>query len=206
VLHTLLANSCTSVAAVRTTRRSCPGADGGAEARKAVAAPHFERVRVKGGLRPFPSPPASPLCWQQRASQAVGRRLGDELSPRENRGLPSIGEATAMELRLLCGEDERRVFESRMTEARAKHGVGFKEVPRLKLGEIHLRFGELYGLFEEENQPADRMMSGFALHDLESLPQSYPQPDLGRYPAWSVLECGELWSFSKGAGVLARRG
>ena len=72
-----------------------------------------------------------------------------------------------MELRLLCGEDERRVFESRMTEARAKHGVGFKEVPRSKLGEIHLRFGELYGLFEEENQPADRMMSGFALHDLE---------------------------------------
>ncbi|HEV2170879.1 MAG TPA: hypothetical protein VGR40_08020, partial [Candidatus Binatus sp.] len=30
--------------------------------------------------------------------------------------------------------------------------------------------------------------------------------DLTHIPAERVLECGELWSFSKGAGVLARRG
>jgi len=71
---------------------------------------------------------------------------------------------------------------------------------------VHMAFGELYALFEKEGEPIERAMSGFAMHDLETFPQSYPKPDLTHYPAWSVIECGELWSFSKGAGILARRG
>ncbi|HUY27045.1 MAG TPA: hypothetical protein VMV27_06455 [Candidatus Binataceae bacterium] len=74
------------------------------------------------------------------------------------------------------------------------------------LAKVHLQFAELYGLYERNDEPIERMMSGFAMHDLETFPQSYPKPDLTHYPAWSVIECGELWSFSKGAGILARRG
>ncbi len=74
------------------------------------------------------------------------------------------------------------------------------------LSQVHLAFAEVYALFEHAGELVERMMSGFVMHDLELLPQSYPKPDLTHYPAWSVLECGELWSFSKGAGVLARRG
>jgi hypothetical protein len=111
-----------------------------------------------------------------------------------------------MELRCLTTEEERRVYAQRMDEARAKHGIGFTETPRSQLGRIHLAFAELYGLFEGPDEPLERMMSGFCMHDLASMPQSYPKPDLTHYPPERVLECGELWSFSKGAGLLARRG
>lgn len=111
-----------------------------------------------------------------------------------------------MELRLMETTAERSVFAQRMDEARAKHGVGFRETRRSALGRVHLAFAELYALFEHTGEPVECAMSGFAMHDLETFPQSYPKPDLTHYPAWSVIECGELWSFSKGAGILARRG
>jgi hypothetical protein len=110
-----------------------------------------------------------------------------------------------MELRRLSSDEERRTFALRMAEARAKHGIGFTETPRSLLGQIHLAFGELYSLYECEDDPVERMMSGFAMHDLGAMPQSYPKPDLTHLPPERVLECGELWSFSKGAGLLARR-
>ncbi|MHB8383337.1 MAG: hypothetical protein ACYDC3_13490 [Candidatus Binataceae bacterium] len=111
-----------------------------------------------------------------------------------------------MELRLLSTENERRVFAERMDGARAKRGVGFCENPHSLLARIHLTFGQLYGLFEHANEPVERMMSGFRMHDLGAIPQSFPRPDMTHLPARTVFECGELWSFSKGAGVLARRG
>lgn len=111
-----------------------------------------------------------------------------------------------MELRLLTSEAERRVFGQRMVEARAKRGIGFTETKRSMLGKVHLAFSQLWGLFEHDGEPAERMISGFSMHDLASFPQTYPKPDMAHLPARSVLECGELWSFSKGAGLLARRG
>jgi hypothetical protein len=111
-----------------------------------------------------------------------------------------------MELRLLRTETERRVFEERMDAARAKRGVGFCENPHSLLARIHMTFGQLYGLFEHGDEPVERMMSGFRMHDLAAIPQSFPRPDMTHLPAQSVFECGELWSFSKGAGILARRG
>jgi len=111
-----------------------------------------------------------------------------------------------MELRQLTTESERKVFGQRMEEARAKRGVGFRETRRSKVGKIHLEHGLLYGLFEHDEDRPEQMMSGFVMHDLASFPQSYPQPNLSHLPARSVLECGELWSFAKGAGLLARRG
>lgn len=111
-----------------------------------------------------------------------------------------------MELRQLTTERERRIFGQRMEEARAKRGAGFRETRRSKLGEIHLQYGRIYGLFEHDDDLPEHMMSGFIMHDLASFPQSYPQPDLSHLPARSVIEGGELWSFAKGAGLLAQRG
>jgi hypothetical protein len=111
-----------------------------------------------------------------------------------------------MELRLMKSEGERRIFAERMIEARRKRGAGFCETPRSLLGKIHLAFGQIYGLFENNGEPPERMMSGFRMHDLGTIPQSFPRPDMTQLPQHTVFECGELWSFSKGAGVLARRG
>jgi hypothetical protein len=111
-----------------------------------------------------------------------------------------------MELRLLTTEAERQTFARRMEEARAKLGAHFRETQRSAMGMVHLAFGQLYGLFENCADPTERMMSGFIMHDLATLAQSYPKPDLTHLPPRAVLECGELWSFAKGAGLLARRG
>ena len=68
-----------------------------------------------------------------------------------------------------------------------------------------MAFSGLYALFEEENGPAERMIAGFRMHDLATLPQSYPQPDRSHLPPEFVLESGELWSLSRGAGRLVSR-
>lgn len=111
-----------------------------------------------------------------------------------------------MELRLLTTEAERKTYARRMEEARAKLGAKFRETRRSAMGLVHLQFGRLYGLFEYPEEPCERMMSGFIMHDLGTLSQSYAKPDLTHLPPRAVLECGELWSFAKGAGLLARRG
>ena len=111
-----------------------------------------------------------------------------------------------MELRLLTTENERRIFAARTEQIRAKHGVGFRERPRSSLAKIHLTFGNLYGLFENDGGPAERMIAGLAMHDLEMFPQTCPRPDLSHLPARSVLEVGDLWSRAVGAGALARAG
>jgi hypothetical protein len=111
-----------------------------------------------------------------------------------------------MELRLLTGETERKIFADRVAQIRARHGNGFKERPRSRLAEIHLSFGNLYALFENDGDPAERMIAGLMIHDLEMFPQTCPRPDLSHLPPRSVLEVGELWSRSMGAGTLARAG
>lgn len=108
-----------------------------------------------------------------------------------------------MELRALTTENERRVFAERQAEARARNGMGFRETSRSQLAKIHLAFGSLYGLFEKAGEPAERMIAGIAMHDLEMFPQSCPKPDLSHLPPRSVLECSDLWSLSQGAGIIA---
>jgi hypothetical protein len=109
-----------------------------------------------------------------------------------------------MELRQLFSEDERRIFARCLAEARATRGLGFKETARSQLGSAHLSFGNLYALYEHEGDSSERMRGGFILHDLGALPQSYPKPDVSRFPSHSVLEGGELWSLSPGMGRVAR--
>jgi len=98
-----------------------------------------------------------------------------------------------MELCLLSTETERRIFAARTEQIRAKHGAGFKERSRSRLARIHLTFGNLYALFENNNDPAERMIAGLVMHDLEMFPQTCPKPDLSYLPPRSVLEISELW-------------
>src|SRR5216683_1261814 len=109
-----------------------------------------------------------------------------------------------MELRQLTTEYEREAFSRCVEEARATRGLRFRETQRSQLGRAHLAFGSLYALFENQGESAEKMIAGFRLHDLATLPQSFPKPDLSHYPARFVLEGGELWSLSRGAGRVAR--
>ncbi|HVA81728.1 MAG TPA: hypothetical protein VNF29_12450 [Candidatus Binataceae bacterium] len=64
-------------------------------------------------------------------------------------------------------------------------------------------FGNVYGIFENEDEPLERMVGGFIVHDLATLPQSYPKPDVSHLPPHQVIEAGELWSLSKGIARFA---
>src|SRR5437660_307585 len=101
-----------------------------------------------------------------------------------------------MELRQMVTDREREVFTRCLAEARTTRGIGFHETARSRIGKAHLQLGDLYALFEGENEPLEQMKAGFAMHDLATLPQSYPKPDLTHLPPESVLEGGELWSLS----------
>ncbi len=107
-----------------------------------------------------------------------------------------------MELRLLVTEEERRIFADRLAEARAKLGLKFREKSRSQLAKIQLAFGNLYGLFEKESDPAEKMIAGMASHDLEMFPQTCPKPDLSGLAPGAVVECSDLWSLRKGAGLM----
>jgi hypothetical protein len=108
-----------------------------------------------------------------------------------------------MELRLLQTEADRRTFARRLTEIRIMRGAGFSETRRSLIGEVHLAFGNLYGLFDE-TASIPEMIGGFAMHDLAMFSQSYPRPDLTHLPPDKVFECGELWATAAGAGRLLR--
>ena len=110
-----------------------------------------------------------------------------------------------MELRQLTTEHDRQVFAKCLAEARATRGIGFRDTARSQLGKAHLSLGGLYALFEATGEAADKMVAGFRMHDLATLPQSHPRPDMSHLPPEFVLESGELWSLSHGAGRVASR-
>ena len=109
-----------------------------------------------------------------------------------------------MELRLLQTVLERRSFATRLSEVRAMRGAGFGETQRSVIGEVHVAFGKLYGLYDERGRAPGEMIGGFAMHDLAMFSQSYPKPDLTHLPPEKVFECGELWAVVAGAGRLLR--
>ena len=59
---------------------------------------------------------------------------------------------------------------------------------------IHLTFGNLYALFENDGDPAEKIIAGLVMHDLEMFPQTCPKPDLSHLPPRSVIQVSELWS------------
>jgi len=112
-----------------------------------------------------------------------------------------------MEFRLLSTEAERDVFVLRLERARAARGAIFRESSSYQLANRHrLECSRLYGLFECEAAPAEMMVAGIAMHDLQSFPQSCDAPDLSYLPLQTIVECSDHWSLSNGAGMLAWAG
>lgn len=109
-----------------------------------------------------------------------------------------------MQLRLQTIPAERREFAERLTRARASKGLGFSETPQSVLGEIHLAYGQVWGLYDEDGPEPDEMLGGFIIHNLAMFPQSYPRPDLTYLRPESVVECSELWALAPGAARIAR--
>jgi hypothetical protein len=108
-----------------------------------------------------------------------------------------------MKLCQLTTQKEREIFGKCLSEARATHGLGYRDTKRSRLSHAHLAVADLYALYENDDDPVEKMISGFRLNDLATLPQSLPRPDMSHLPPSSVLEGGELWSLSKGAGRIA---
>ena len=108
-----------------------------------------------------------------------------------------------MELRQLCTQNERQIFAECLAQARATRGLAAREVARSRLGDAHLSFGNVYAIFDKPDDPTEAMLGGFIIHDLATLPQSFPRPDLSHLPARYVLEGSELWSLSTGVGRAA---
>jgi hypothetical protein len=111
-----------------------------------------------------------------------------------------------MELRQLKSDHERRIFGECLNNARANRGLGFREKPQSRFGAAHLRFGDVYGVFENFGEPTEQVKAGFIVHDLATLPQSFPKPDLSDLPAHSVIEGSDLWSLSGGLAKYAAAG
>ncbi|MBF6567795.1 MAG: hypothetical protein IVW54_02840 [Candidatus Binataceae bacterium] len=107
-----------------------------------------------------------------------------------------------MELRYLTTDRQREIFGERLAHARANVGLKFKEKSRSQLARIQLMFGNLYALYEDEQDSDESMISGVAMHDLEMFPQTCPKPDLTHLRPSSVIEMSDFWSLSKGAGML----
>jgi len=111
-----------------------------------------------------------------------------------------------MELRQLTTDYERRTFGECLARARATRGIAFREKPRSRFGMAHLAFGNAYAIFENHRDAAARMVAGFIVHDLVTLPQSFPKPDVSDLPPASVIEGSDLWSLSSGVGRIAAGG
>lgn len=109
-----------------------------------------------------------------------------------------------MELRMLTTDAERNSFAQHLRAVRAMRGSGFTETARSLTGEVHLKFGNLYGLFDE-HRSTSTMLGGFAMHDLAMFGQSFPRPDLTHLPPEKVFECGELWAGAAGAAPILRQ-
>ena len=92
-----------------------------------------------------------------------------------------------MQLRQLTTDDERQIFGKFLMEARATRGLGFRETRYSQLGRLHLTFGNLYAIFEDESDPVERMLGGFIMHDLATFPLSFPRPGVGHLPPRSVI-------------------
>ena len=107
-----------------------------------------------------------------------------------------------MQLRQLITEHERQLFAQSLAKARASRG-GTQQSSRSRLDHCHIAFGRLFALYESPADAPDEMVGGFSMHDLGTLPQSFPRPDLSHLPAESVFEGSELWSLSTGVGRIA---
>ena len=107
-----------------------------------------------------------------------------------------------MEVRLLTTNFQRRIFVERLRQARDEQLTHFTDVTNGKVdNRARLAASELYGLFTDSGSPAENMIAGMAIHDLEMFPRTCPGPDLSHWPERAVFECSDHWSLAQGAGM-----
>jgi hypothetical protein len=107
-----------------------------------------------------------------------------------------------MEVRLLTTSFQRRIFVERLRQARDEQLTHFVDVTNGQVdNRARLAASELYGLFADSSSPAESMIAGMAIHDLEMFPRACPGPDLTLWPERAVFECSDHWSVSPGAGM-----
>lgn len=111
-----------------------------------------------------------------------------------------------MELRLLTDETERQRYARGFVEARIMRGAGYRETEHSVVGEIHLKYKRLYGLFDQTGPCPDEMIAGIAVHSLATFGQTCPRPDMSHLPPESVYEFGLLWAAVAGAAQAVRYG
>lgn len=107
-----------------------------------------------------------------------------------------------MEIRVLVSPEERQLFSSRVSQARARAGSGYRGVSRGPVdNEERLKAATLLGLFSKPDDPIEAMLAGMSIHDLQTFPQSCAEPDLSNLPPGSTFECGDHWALTRGAGM-----
>ena len=107
-----------------------------------------------------------------------------------------------MEVRLLTTSLQRGIFVERLRQARDEQLTHFTDVTNGKVdNRARLAASELYGLFTDSGSPAENMIAGMAIHDLEMFPRTCPGPDLSHWPERAVFECSDHWSLAPGAGI-----
>lgn len=108
-----------------------------------------------------------------------------------------------MKIKRILTEKDKDIFKKNMDLSRSQRkGGGFHETDTSRLGDIHLKYGELWALFDS----SEKMIAGAVLHDLATLPPSFFKPDLSQYTPSKVVEGSELWSLSPNAGLLFQKG
>lgn len=108
-----------------------------------------------------------------------------------------------MQIKRIFSDEEKISFKNNMDLSRSQRkGGGFHETKKSHLGDMHLKYGELWALYDDEN----KMIAGAVLHDLATLPPSFVKPDLSRFPPEKVFEGSELWSLSPNAALMLQKG
>ena len=107
-----------------------------------------------------------------------------------------------MEVRLLTTSYQRQVFVERLRQARDEQLTHLADVTNEQVDNCaRLAASELYGLFPDSCSPAENMLAGMAIHDLEMFPRTCSGPDLSHWPERAVFECSDHWSLNPGAGM-----
>ena len=130
-------------------------------------------------------------------------RFASQISVSVSKGLGG-----SMELRRLRKPIEIEQFRKGLAYARQK-AIGFRETKVSRVGEIHLRFGKVYGLY---STPSDTdgtnnpMLGGITLHSRADYELTHPVSALDRLPPSTVFEGTQLWSSCHAAAVGLRAG
>jgi hypothetical protein len=113
-----------------------------------------------------------------------------------------------MELRRLLTPIEIDQFRAGLTYSRQKV-VRFRETEASRVGEIHLRFGMVYGLYDTTSfteSVDERMLGGITLHSLADYGLTHPVSALDNLPPSAVFEGSQLWSTSYEAALALKLG